>query len=212
MTTTATPDAPVARPDLTPVSGFRPYRITVDVYRRLTASGALGDKSRVFLWDGQLVQKVSDMSKGRAHVFALNRLARLIAGLVPAGYFSEQDQPIELDALRVPEPDLKIVRGGDSDYRIQAPTARDCPMIVEVSDSSLVDDTGEMLRAYASANIPVYWVVNIPNQRIDVYSQPVRLTNLPGYAEVRTYAKGENVPVILDGREVGFIAVSDVLP
>jgi len=193
-------------------SEFRPYRITVDVYDRIAASGALGDKSRVFLWDGLLVQKVSDMTKGHSHVFALNRLARIIPSLVPAGYYSEQDQPIELGNARVPEPDLKVVRGADTDFRARTPTASDCPLVAEVSDSSLADDTGEMLQAYAAAMIPVYWVVNLPNRRIDVYTVPSGPTAAPSYADCQSFGPGEQVPVVLDGREVGRIAVDEILP
>jgi len=202
-----TPTAPRQSP------GLRPYRITIDVYERIAASGAFGDKSSVFLWKGQLVEKVSDMTKGRPHVIALDELDRLMGDLVRGqGYFVEQDQPIALGRESEPEPDLKCVRGAIRDYGERTPTAHNCPLVVEVSDSSLLDDTGEMLRAYASAVIPVYWVVNIPNHRIDVYSTPSGPTAVPSYAELRSYAPGEQVPVVLDGREVGLVTVSDVLP
>lgn len=196
----------------TPKSGLRPYRITVDLYERIVASGAFGDKSSVFLWKGQLVEKVSDMSKGRPHVFALNRIVRILSGLVSAGYFVEQDQPIELGPESVPEPDLKVVRGVDSDFRSKTPTAHDCPLVVEVADSSLKDDTGEMLRAYAAAMVPVYWVVNIPGRRIDVYTRPSGPVASATYEDRQGYGPEEEVPVVLDGREVGRVAVRDVLP
>ena len=199
----------------TPASGLRPYRMTVEVYERIAASGALGDKSGVFLWKGQLVEKVSDMTKGRPHVTTLNELDRILGDLLKAqgGYFVEQDQPIALGVDSEPEPDLKCVRGSNRDYARRTPTAQDVPLVVEVADSSLPDDTGEMLQAYAAALLPVYWVVNIPECRIEVYTGPSRRApdGSPGYASCRQYGPDDEVPVVLDGREVGRIAVRNVL-
>lgn len=204
-----TPDPAAAAPR----SGLRPYRLTVDVYERIAASGVFGDKSSIFLWKGQLVEKVSDMTKGRPHVNALNDLDRLLGDLVRGrGYFVEQDQPIALGNESEPEPDLKCVRGSNRDYLSRTPTAQDVPLVVEVSDSSLRDDMGEMLRAYASAMIPVYWIVNIPGRRIDVYTQPSGPSASPLYEGHRGYGPGEEVAVVLDGREVGRISVLDVIP
>jgi len=193
-------------------SGLRPIRITVEIYERMAAAGVFGDKSSVFLWKGQLVEKVSDMTKGRPHVTALNDLDRLLGDLVRGrGFFVEQDQPIALGGESEPEPDLKCVRGSNRDYVERTPTAHDCPLVVEVSDSSLADDTGEMLQAYAAAMVPVYWVVNIPRRRVDVYTGPSGPVPAPSYASHESFGPGENVPVLLDGREVGRVAVSDVL-
>ena len=193
-------------------SGFRPYRINTDVYQRIVESGAFGDKSSVFLWKGQLVEKVSDRTKGRPHVSAQNRLYRILSRLVPATYFVEQDQPLDLELDSVPEPDLKVVRGREEDYRDHDPSAREVPLVVEVADSSLSDDTGEMLREYARGGIAIYWVVNIPNQRIDVYSRPAGPAERPRFESCQSFGPEDEVPVILDGREVGKIAVKDVLP
>jgi Uma2 family endonuclease len=187
---------------------MRPYRWTVDVYHRLVASGVFGDKSSIFLWKGQLVEKVSDMTKGRPHVYAVNKLDRLLGTIVPEGWFVEQDQPMEVGADSVPEPDLKVVRGSVDDYADRTPNAWDVPLVVEVADSSLGDDSGEMLRAYAGSSIPCYWLVNIPKRRIEVYRRPEG----GRYAEQQVYGPDDEVPVVLDGREVGRIGVRDVLP
>jgi len=192
--------------------GFRPYRITSEVYHRLVESGVFGDKSPVFLLKGQLVEKVSDMTKGRKHVFVHNRIDRILSGVIPEGYFVEQEQPVDLGLETVPEPDLKVVRGLDEDYLERDPAAEDVPFVVEVADSSLHDDAGEMLRLYAAALIPIYWIVNIPNRRIDVYSRPVSLPGASRYEDVRYFGPDEMVPVIIDGVEVGMIAVKDILP
>ncbi len=214
-TTTQTPP-PSAEPIPAPAAttGLRPYSMTVDVYERIVASGAFGDKSRVFLWDGLLVEKGADMPRNRPHVIAVNALAEILRGLLRGhGFFVEQDQPLALGANSVPEPDLKCVRGANKDYGHHDPTPADCPLVIEVAESSLKDDQGEILQGYAAAGISTYWIVNLPHWRIDVYTQPTGPTGQPpAYAQHQFYGPEGHVPVLLDGQELGRVAVRDVLP
>ncbi len=195
----------------TQTPGLRPYRITIDVYQRIVASGVFGDKSSIFLWKGQLVEKIPAMTKGRPHVYAVNRLDQLPGRLVPEDWFVEQDQPLAMDDDSMPEPDLKVVRGAVADYQDRTPTAQDVPLVVEVSDSSLGDDKRRMLRAYASAVIPVYWIVNLPCRQIEVFTRPSGPTSAPSYADHHVYGPKDEVPVLLDGGEVGQVAAKDIL-
>lgn len=206
MTTALTNQAP---PPATAPTGFRPHRISTALYNRMVELGALGPSDRVFLWQGMLVEK---MPKGRPHVFSQNKVGRLLTRLVPDGWFVEQDQPLEVAEGKVPEPDLKVVRGTMERYKTRNPTAADVPLVAEVADASLPDDRGEMLQTYAAAAIPVYWIVNIPGKRIDVYSRPSGPAATPTYEVHESYGPGEEAPVVLDGREVGRIPVGEVLP
>jgi hypothetical protein len=85
-------------------------------------------------------------------------------------------------------------------------------LIVEVADSSLPMDAGEVLETYAANAIPIYWIVNIPRRRIEVYSEPSGPAESPTYRASRLYLLGEEVPVVLDGREGGRVAVDAILP
>jgi Uma2 family endonuclease len=73
-------------------------------------------------------------------------------------------------------------------------------------------DFGHTRRIYARAGIAVYWIVNLADRRIEVYTTPSGPGAAPDYAERRDYGAEEAVPVVVDGREVGRIAVGDVLP
>ena len=170
MTATATPLAKT----------YPLYRMSVEKYNRLIESGVLNSKDRFFLWKGLLVEK---MTKKRPHVVAQNEADRVLGQIVPEGWFVEQDQPLELGRHSVPEPDVKVLRGTRRDYLTRNPTPKDVGLVVEVSDSSLPLDSGEMLEAYAAEGVPIYWIVNLPGRCIDVYSQPTG----PSYAEHQTY-------------------------
>jgi Uma2 family endonuclease len=77
-----------------------------------------------------------------------------------------------------------------------------------VSDTTLARDRGEKLVAYAKGGIPVYWIVNLVDRRVEVYTDP----GPAGYAARVDFLPGQDVPVVIGGVEVGRIAVSDILP
>ena len=84
-------------------------------------------------------------------------------------------------------------------------------LVIEVSASSLSRDRGDKARIYARAGIPVYWVVNVVDKQIEVFTQPSGPAEAPAYASRDVYAGGTTVPVVLDGTAVGTVAVSDVM-
>src|SRR5512135_773649 len=143
---------------------LRPWPLTVDRYLRMIEVGILTPKDRVWLWKGRLVEK---MTKGRPHTVAMTRLHHALIPLAAGTGYVEQEAPMRLlhrnDTL--PEPDLKVVRGRPEDYAA-TPTARDVPLVIEVADSSLADDRGEVLELYAAEAIPVYWIANAVDRQI----------------------------------------------
>jgi Uma2 family endonuclease len=80
-----------------------------------------------------------------------------------------------------------------------------------VAESSLPQDRGTKVRVYARARIPVYWIVNIPDSQIEVYTQP-RAGKSPTYRQQRIYRLDESVPLVLAGQEIAPFAVRDLLP
>ncbi|CAN5852532.1 Uma2 family endonuclease [soil metagenome] len=210
MPATATPptDAPAT---VSPISSplDRPFRLTIDRYYQMIESGIFHEKEPVYLWRGRLVEK---MTKGRNHTIATTSLYRGLDRLVPQGFYVEQEQPMAIIEDGLPEPDLMIVRGALRDFQGRPPTTKDVVLVVEVADSSLAVDRGDVLATYASEGIPVYWIVNLPGRRVEVYNEPTGPANPSFYRLQRTYGPEEDVPVVLEGREVGRIAVRDLLP
>ena len=208
------PPAPVVgkTPDRPPViseQGFTPYRITVDRYQQMVAAAVFDPKDPVFLWRGGLVRK---MTKNQPHNIALAELNTILCRMVPAGWHVRPEQPVRFDDDSVPEPDLTIVRGASRDYPEFPPTPRDVALIIEVADSSLAVDSGELRRAYAAAAIPTYWLWNLVDRRLQIYSDPTGPDSNPDYRNRRDLGPEEEVAIILDGREVGRITVRDALP
>jgi Uma2 family endonuclease len=209
MSTTATEVIAKPEVEIEAEPEFPPHLMTIDRYKRLVESGVYGSKDPVFLWKGRLVEK---MTKGDPHAFSSSSLVGVMIRSIPVGWAVRPEQPIVLSDNTMPEPDLTIVRGSLRDYLKRTPTAGDVPLVIEVSASSLRIDSGPLLRAYASNGIPIYWIVNIPNGRVEVYSHPTGPSEQPSYREKREYGPDDEIPLILDGIEVGRISAKDILP
>jgi Uma2 family endonuclease len=188
-------------------SGTPPlHRITVDEYERIIASGSLEDPGRVELIDGYMVDK---MGKNPEHSYATKEVIKALDHRLPAGWTWRQEQPVRIPAYDEPEPDIAIIRGSDADYRHRIPTAADVALLVEVSDGTLGQDRGVKLAAYAKDGIPVYWIINLVDRQVEVYTRPVKAGR---YRSCKDYKPGQHVPVVIAGQPLPPIAVDDLLP
>lgn len=184
----------------------RLWRVSVDQYHEMLNAGILRDGDPVELIDGLLVRK---MSKNPPHVFALQTLHGLLARILVGSWILRLQDPITL-AKGEPEPDLVVVRGGLQDYAERHPGPRDIGLAVEVAETSLADDRGYKRTLYAAHRIGVYWIVNVIDEQIEVYTEPAGRGNNAEYRVRRNYLRGESVPVILDGVQIGAVPVSEL--
>lgn len=196
-------------PAFVPPKLGRSYRITLDQYCRMVERGVFGDTFPIFLWRGRLIPK---MARNAPHVFCQTVLLNSLMRMVPDGWYVGPEEPVALADDSMPEPDIVVVRGAPRDYLHRRRTAADVALLIEVADSSLPEDQGEVLESYARDRVPIYWIVNIPGRQVEVYSDPTGPAERPGYRTTRVFPPGQSVPVVLDGREVGQLAVADLLP
>jgi Uma2 family endonuclease len=180
----------------------------VDEYHDMIRLGVLSEHERVVLIEGYLVNQIS---KNPPHVLALRRFRDALDRLVPAGWIYWTQDPITLTDSE-PEPDYAFVRAAADDYATRKPGPAEVGLVVEVADTSLAVDRTDSQRIYARAGIPVYWIVNIPDRQIEVYTDPQPAADPPLYASRRDYRAGDAVSVTLDGVVVGSVAVGEALP
>jgi hypothetical protein len=162
------------------------------------------DDKRFELIDGYIVRRAETKPP---HVGATESLLRRFQAMIPTGWYVREDKPVRIPDWTEPLPDITLVRGDYTTYLVRHPEPADIGMIVEVSDTSLAKDRGEKWDNYARAGIASYWIVNLVDRQIEVYSEPT----VSGYTVERTYSPGEDVPVMLEGTEIGRIAVSDFI-
>ncbi len=111
-----------------------------------------------------------------------------------------------------PEPDFAVARGDVRTYLTRHPTPADVGLVIEVADSSLLRDRQEKTRIYARAGIPVYWIINLVDRGVEVYTQPSGPTTAPAYGASRTYQPGQDAPLVLDGKVAASVPAADRLP
>jgi len=184
------------------------WRISVDKYHQMIDAGILTDDDPIELLEGLLVEK---MSKKPPHRAVTLLLRRALERLIESGWYIDSQEPITTFDSE-PEPDVTIVRGDTLDYLDRHPGPADIALVIEVADETLRRDRGIKKRLYARAGIPIYWVVNLNQLQIEVYSQPDQAAAVPDYRQQRIYQGDDQLPVILDGIEVGQILMNAVLP
>ena len=188
-----------------PMPGVR--RFTVEEYHQFGDAGILTEEDRVELIDGWVVEKPVHKPPHRK---SCARIQRVFPRIVPAEHELVFQLPITLSTSE-PEPDATVLRGPSNRYDLDPPGSKDVLMIVEVSDSSLDFDRGPKLLLYAAAKIPIYWIVNIPDDRIEVYTLP-KAGKTPGYRSRVLYSRGTRVPLVLRGKLISEIDADDILP
>ena len=67
---------------------------------------------------------------------------------------------------------MVILKPDENDYGNAHPTSEDALAIIEVSDSSYQYDANEKMSLYASANVPVYLIVDLNNSQLIQYREP----------------------------------------
>jgi Uma2 family endonuclease len=143
--------------------------VSVDAFHRMGETGILGPADRVELIDGEII----DMSP--IEVLHAAIVARL------ASYFSQQlgaraivwcQNPLRLDDISEPEPDIVILRPRADFYTTAHPGPADVLLVIEVADSSLAYDLGTKVPLYARHGIPEVWVIDAATRKTSVFRRP----------------------------------------
>jgi Uma2 family endonuclease len=200
-----TPDILEQRAALPPVSV---WRLSVEQYEEMVRAGILTEDDPVELLDGWLVPK---MPKNPSHVLATELACDVLRNAIPQGWHVDSQEPIRLSTSE-PEPDAAVVRGDRREYADRLPTPRDIALVVEVADASLQYDMTFKKAIYAAAGIAAYWVVDLIHRRLEVLSSPSASGGQSEYQQHCVYSPDDVAPVMVDGREVAQVAVSDLLP
>ena len=183
-------------------------RFTVAQYQRMIESGVLTPADQVELLENYVVLK---MPGNPPHDGTIQAISKRLGRRLPSGWDYRVQSSIVLSDSQ-PEPDISVCRGDEVTYLTRHPGPADVGLVVEVASSSLLRDQRDKTRIYARAGIPVYWIINLVDRRIEVYSQPSGPTAVPTYGAFQTYQPGDSVPLVLDGATVGSVPATDLLP
>ena len=142
------------------------------------------------------------------HVLSSEKLRRKLDQVLPDGWFVREDKPNRVHGNYEPLPDFAVVAGDPDTYENRHPAPADVAIVIEISDSTLTRDRGEKQVNYARGGISVYWIINLIDRQVEVYTGP----HSDSYSSCSIFKPGQSVPVVIDSLEVGQIAVAEILP
>ena len=151
--------------------------LTLDQVERMIKHGILQEGAPLELMDGVLIRKdrsgrgEDPMTHNPAHALCVKRLMAMLSFVNSFGFHLQCQLPIALLPTRAPEPDVAVIRGEPDDYDGRHPGPNDVVAVFEVADSSLDYDRAKK-RSYALAGIPIYWIVNLVDNAVEVYQRP----------------------------------------
>jgi Uma2 family endonuclease len=180
-------------------------------------TGILGPADRVELINGEII----DMSPiGALHAAIVDLLARHFARRARESVFIRCQNPLRLDDVSEPEPDISILRPRADFYTTGHPGPADVLLVVEVADTSLAYDLGVKVPLYARHGIPEVWVIDATTRRTLVFREPVGGGGAgqpagSGYAHEASLEPHELLScagVVADSGDLVVVAVARLLP
>ncbi len=184
------------------------WRLSIGQYHQMILTGILTDEDSVELLEGWLIPK---MPKNPPHRLTTQLTREMIAPLLPEGWFVDSQEPITIDDSE-PEPDVVVVRGERRQYSDRHPLSHEIALVIEVSDTTLQRDRNLKKRLYARAGIPVYWIINLVDNQIEIYTSPSGRTEFPDYGQQQFLSPTDEVELVIEGDEIGRFRVTEVLP
>ena len=158
--------------------------ITADEYERMGEAGIFPPDSRLKLIEGE-VYEISPI--GSPHAACVTFLSMFLSRLLGERFIVLTQNPIRLDDFSEPQPDIALLRWRDDYYRTAHPRPADIVLLVEVADTTLQTDRLVKTPLYAKASIPEVWIVNVGEERVEVYAEPSNDT----YQVFRSFQRGE---------------------
>ena len=183
-------------------------RWTRQEYDRMIEAGLLTPEDRVELIEGEILAMTP---QGSAHATGVSLAQEALRAAFGPRVYVRVQLPLALGSESEPEPDVAVVAGFVRDYRDAHPQS--ALLVVEVADATLTYDGDRKGSLYARAGVPEYWIINLPETRIERHRDP---TVMPQacfgwhYRTVDHFGVGDSItPLLLPSVS---IAVADLLP
>ncbi|TAE11543.1 MAG: Uma2 family endonuclease [Oscillatoriales cyanobacterium] len=143
-------------------------RFSITEYHRLAELGFFESDNRFELIRGEIIKMAA---KGRLHSVCNTLLVEELIILLARRARVRVQEPIILSDDSEPEPDVVIARRSDN-YVSSHPLAADILLVIEISDSTLKYDRRTKLSLYAESGISNYWIFNLVEPQLEMYSEP----------------------------------------
>jgi len=169
-----------------------PVRFTLSEYLRMSDAGIFGSR-RTELVAGRIKKMAPQLER---HMWTMSKINRLLIHATSPKDTLIVEGTLYLDDSNAPEPDFHLfdVPVGTPRETLPLPI-----LVIEERDTTYRRDSGSKLRLYARAGIADYWIVNLRENRVEVYRKPENPTGKESgwrYASVNHLAIGETVAML----------------
>jgi Uma2 family endonuclease len=199
----------MATVSLHPIPSPRPQRrFTVEEYHRLLESGILRSGEPCELIHGLLVEKAVI---NPPHASTVQKLTKALFRRLGFQCVIRMQLPLTLPPDSEPEPDGVVALGREDDYDHRHPGPGEVALVIEIADSTLAEDRTTKLGLYAFHEVPVYWIVNLVERQVEVYSDP-RQGPVPAYQHQAIFGIDDQITLTIPGQPIQLLQVREIIP
>lgn len=180
----------------------RPMRWTAEEVWRMSDVGVF-DGRRVELIGGEIFEMAPQCN---FHALGVKAMEVALNAAFGANYWVRVQMTLDLSPhASLVDPDAAVIAGGSQTHRSRNnPTT--ALLVVEVSETTLAYDRGRKMSLYAAAGIADYWILNIPDQQLEVHRNPIADASQPfgfRYDQVAALRAGDVVtPLALPAAQI----------
>jgi len=148
---------------------YQRKHFNVSEYYRMAEAGVLTQDDRVELVDGEIIEMCPI---GTRHAACVRKAGDILSRLLRNLLIVSIQNPVHIGEYSEPLPDIALLKPRDDFYSRAHPVPDDIVLIIEVADTSLDYDRNIKMPLYAKAGIVEAWLVNLPKDLIEVYTDP----------------------------------------
>jgi Uma2 family endonuclease len=190
-------------------------RFTTTDFQQMIDSEILREGEPYELLNGEIIRKTDYpaypsnpttlMGIGKRHAASTKRINAVFTQRLEGQAIVGVRDPVHLNEYSEPQPDISILKLNPDFYLSGHPKPHEVYLIIEISDTTLELDRTIKLPLYAQAGIIELWIVNLQEEQIEVYRQPIGET----YTVKQVFTAGQMLTLV--GLPEVTIAVDDIL-
>lgn len=149
-------------------------KFTIAEYHQLVDLGFFTEDEKIELIRGEIINMAP---KRTPHSVCNSLLWKKLYQLIGQQAEIRVQEPITLPSDSEPEPDVVVAKLKADNYLSAHPVAENIILVVEIADSTLKYDREVKIPLYAEAGINDYWIFNLVDKCLEVYTKPFSRQN-----------------------------------
>lgn len=163
-------------------------RFTVEDYQKMGEVGVFKADENNELVAGEII-KMSPI--GKRHAACVRRLDYLLNRQLGDRVIIDTQNPIQLNNLSQPQPDLVLLQPRPDFYEERHPQPSDILLLIEVSDTTIDFDQQVKIPLYCQSEIQEVWLIDLNQNIVRVY----RIPTANGYQSIQFFTVEQTLTI-----------------